>query len=87
MVDLRSFLMANGATGLDNWELIEVWAVSADGATIVGTGGHDGIGEAFIATIPEPATVVLAVVALAAAIAIRSVSRRALARGSLERTS
>jgi uncharacterized membrane protein len=63
MVDLRSFLMANGATGLDNWQLIEVWAVSADGATIVGTGGHDGIAEAFIATIPEPGTFALAVVA------------------------
>jgi uncharacterized membrane protein len=65
MVDLRHLLMGQGVTGLDNWQLLEAWAVSADGNTIVGTGFHDGIGEAWMATVPEPSTLGLALLAIA----------------------
>jgi hypothetical protein len=39
--------------------------ISDDGRIIVGTGIHNGGNEAFVATIPEPTAVVLAVLALA----------------------
>jgi hypothetical protein len=59
MVNLREFLVASGATGLEGWTLTEARGVSWDGLTIVGTGVHDGITEAWIATIPEPPTILL----------------------------
>jgi len=35
------------------------FAVSDDGNTVVGSGFHDGLAEAWIATIPEPGSFVL----------------------------
>jgi probable HAF family extracellular repeat protein len=79
LVNLRDFLITNGATGLDGWTLTEARGVSWDGLTIVGTGAHNGVTEAWVATIPEPATVVLAVVAALGVIGfrIRTCRRRA----------
>lgn len=50
--------------GLDlaNWTLYNATGISADGLTIVGYGANpDGYGEAWIATIPEPASILLLV--------------------------
>jgi probable HAF family extracellular repeat protein len=62
MVNLQDVLLAEGAN-LDGWTLTEARGVSHDGLTIVGSGVHNGIGEAWVATIPEPSTIVLAVIA------------------------
>lgn len=45
--------------GLDltGWHLSEIGGISADGKTIVGTGVHDGVTEAFLAVIPAPGVV------------------------------
>ena len=55
---LRDVLLANGVGGaLDGWRLTEVGGVSADGLTFVGTGiNPQGNTEAFVASIPEPAS-------------------------------
>ena len=66
MVNLWQMLTEAGATNLADWRLSEATGVSADGMTIVGTGLHNGVIEAWIATIPEPPTIILG--ALAAAI-------------------
>jgi hypothetical protein len=44
--------------GLDltDWTLISAQGISDDGRTIVGTGYHNGGVEAWVAHIPEPAT-------------------------------
>jgi hypothetical protein len=63
MVNLKDVLIANGATGLDGWLLTEATGVSYDGQTVVGTGIHNGVTQAFVATVPEPSTVVLAIIA------------------------
>jgi probable HAF family extracellular repeat protein len=68
MVNLRDLLVSHGATNLSGWRLSEARGVSADGLTVVGTGLHDGRIEAFIATIPEPSTIVLALLAAAASL-------------------
>jgi uncharacterized membrane protein len=83
MVDLRDYLISNGVTGLGNWNLTQAWAVSADGATIVGTGTHEGITEAWVATIPEPSTIILAALAAIALLLLFSASQRL--RGSIPR--
>ncbi|MEX2141627.1 MAG: PEP-CTERM sorting domain-containing protein [Pirellulales bacterium] len=59
MINLRDALIAGGATGLEGWWLFEARGVSADGLTVAGWGRHDGRMEAFVATVPEPSTVVL----------------------------
>ncbi|MEX2139860.1 MAG: hypothetical protein WD894_11400 [Pirellulales bacterium] len=66
MVDLRDLLIGLGATGLDDWVLTRANAVSDDGLTIVGDALQGMRGEAFIATIPEPSTIVLAIIAAVA---------------------
>jgi uncharacterized membrane protein len=71
MVNLRDLLIAGGATGLDDWLLTEANGVSYDGQTIVGTGIHNGVTEAWVATIPEPSTIVLAVLPAFVLFAIR----------------
>ncbi|MEX2141330.1 MAG: hypothetical protein WD894_18840 [Pirellulales bacterium] len=63
MVNLRDLLVGLGAAGLDDWVLSSANAISDDGLTIVGEGGRGTGREAFIATIPEPSTIVLAIVA------------------------
>jgi hypothetical protein len=70
MINLRDFLIAGGATGLEGWTLTEARGVSWDGLTVVGTGVHNGVTEAWVATIPEPSTVALALVATLAAIGL-----------------
>jgi probable HAF family extracellular repeat protein len=61
MVSLKDYLLDANATGLAGWTLRNAYAVSADGSTIVGYGTNpDGFDEAFIATIPEPSTLLLA---------------------------
>ena len=52
---VRDVLIANGID-MDDWMLAYGRSISADGTTIVGTGYHDGVTEAWIAHIPEPAT-------------------------------
>ncbi len=54
MVNLRQFLIDNGVTGLETWQLTTAFDVSPDGRTIVGTGHNGEWGEAWMATIPEP---------------------------------
>jgi probable HAF family extracellular repeat protein len=82
MVNLRDLLISNGATNLAGWRLSEARGVSADGLTIVGTGLHDGRIEAFVATIPEPATIILAALAAAAFLAFALRKTRPLQNSS-----
>lgn len=59
MRSLREVLENDCGLDLDDWLLVEATGVSADGLTIVGHGlSSDGEG-AWIATIPEPATLLL----------------------------
>jgi probable HAF family extracellular repeat protein len=61
MVSLKSFLIARGVGNLTGWTLREATGVSADGRTIAGTGiNPSSQTEAWIATVPEPSTYVLA---------------------------
>jgi probable HAF family extracellular repeat protein len=64
MQNLREFFIAGGATGLNGWRLDDARAISADGRTIVGAGTNPaGNQEAWVATIPEPNTLMLAALA------------------------
>jgi probable HAF family extracellular repeat protein len=56
MRSLRDVLLANGATGFDNWQLKQADAISADGRWVVGWGFNaSGDREAFLANIsPSP---------------------------------
>lgn len=53
MVDLSLYLTSLGLD-LTAWTLTSANGVSADGLTIVGVGSHNGINEAWIASIPSP---------------------------------
>jgi uncharacterized membrane protein len=77
MVDLRDLLIGLGVTGLDNWILSSANGISDDGLTIVGQATQGAGPEAFIATIPEPSTIVLATIAaVAMSLAIRRLRLR-----------
>jgi len=65
--------------GLLSWDLVSAYDVTPDGRTIVGSGSMLGHGEAWIATIPEPSTFVLAACGLAGLLAMRWRQRRRLA--------
>jgi len=67
MVNLKDYLVAHGVSNLAGWTLIDAWAVSADGNTIVGRGysPRGQYGEAWIATVPEPGSLILAALAAA----------------------
>jgi probable HAF family extracellular repeat protein len=54
MVDLNDFLPAHGVD-LSGWTLGSVTGMSADRRVLVGTGGHDGITEAWRAELPPGA--------------------------------
>jgi probable HAF family extracellular repeat protein len=55
MQSLASVLASDGAD-LSGWSgLSEAWDISADGTRIVGLGYHNGLPEAFLAVVPEPA--------------------------------
>ncbi|MBX9792231.1 MAG: hypothetical protein K2Y37_25185 [Pirellulales bacterium] len=66
MRNLQQVLVDLGSGGeLTGWNLLNATGVSADGRTIVGYGTNpDGNTEAWIATVPEPSTLVLAAIAL-----------------------
>ena len=60
MRDLKGLLVNDYGLDLAGWTLNEATGISDDGMTIVGTGiNPDGYIEGWIATIPEPATVLL----------------------------
>ncbi len=61
MVPLWDVLLANGIDpAADGWtQLIRAWGVSADGNTIVGFGVRNDYLEAFVAVVPEPASLAL----------------------------
>jgi uncharacterized membrane protein len=64
MLNLRNVLISAGATGLDGWTLSEARGVSWDGFTVVGSGiNPSGAIEAFVATVPEPSTIMLGIIA------------------------
>jgi probable HAF family extracellular repeat protein len=55
MQRLRDVLIANGVTGLDNWELRDASGISADGQWVVGNGINPlGEREAFLVNISAP---------------------------------
>ena len=59
------FLISQGVTGLEDFYLHNAHAVSPDGTVIVGHGSNAaGDTEAWIATIPEPSTLLLAALAI-----------------------
>ena len=65
MRDLRELLVMNGAD-LTGWQNLHVVDISADGQTVVGLGHHaNGSREAWIATVPEPATGTIGAIAAA----------------------
>jgi uncharacterized membrane protein len=64
LVDIKSLLLAHGVSAVAGWQLAVGAAISADGRTIAGTGySPAGLSEAWVATIPEPTTAVLAMCA------------------------
>ncbi|MEX2140514.1 MAG: hypothetical protein WD894_14725 [Pirellulales bacterium] len=65
MVGVQDLLISLGATGLDGWALTQAYGVSHDGRTIVGQGIHNGRSEAWVATIPEPSSIIQLAVAAA----------------------
>jgi probable HAF family extracellular repeat protein len=65
MLNLQDVLVSGGAN-LDGWRLFEARGVSADGLTIAGTGvDPTGAIQAWVATIPEPSTILFGTFALA----------------------
>jgi uncharacterized membrane protein len=55
MRNLKSVLQTEYGLDLTGWTLVEAYGISADGRTIAGHGNHNGVGEAWVVTIPEPA--------------------------------
>jgi uncharacterized membrane protein len=70
MVSVKDMLLLHGATNLDGWELTSTTGVSHDGRTIVGSGIHEGRLQAWVATIPEPSTIVLVMLAAPVALVV-----------------
>jgi probable HAF family extracellular repeat protein len=71
--ELRTLLIQDGVD-LGGWTRLEIFDVSADGKTIVGT-AHDAnlqISQAFVAYVPEPPTVMLLCVGVLGARCLRS---------------
>ena len=70
MRNLRDVLINDFSLDLTGWRLSFATGISGDGQTIVGWGRNpDGFSEAWVATIPEPAT--LSLLALGAAAMLR----------------
>jgi probable HAF family extracellular repeat protein len=74
MVNLQEFLVSSGVSNLNEWTLTEARGISADGLTIVGVGNHNGVTEAWVATIPEvipePSTIAIAGLAVAVSVTL-----------------
>lgn len=72
MLDLRAMLIADGVTGLQGWILNGATGISADGRTIAGTGTDpSGATEAWVVTLPEPSSLVLAAFGVLVLVACR----------------
>jgi probable HAF family extracellular repeat protein len=80
MRSLWDVLLSHGVDpAADGWtDLFEARGISADGNTIVGIGRRNGNAEAFVAVVPEPASIGLTLPLAAAALR----RRRKLARAS-----
>jgi len=65
MVEVQDLLTSLGVANLDGWHLQDATGISADGRTIVGTGILNGLPQAWVATIPEPSTLMLVIIAAA----------------------
>ena len=77
MVELKSYLVGHGVSGLTGWTLLEATDISADGRTIVGYGTNPtGNMEAWVATVPEPSAWVLLAMGLAGLVLLRGRKRR-----------
>jgi len=64
--NLRQWLVNDFGLSLTGWQLVDAFAISSDGNTIVGVGiNPQGEDEAFRAVIPEPATALLIIAAIA----------------------
>jgi uncharacterized membrane protein len=69
---LSEVLIAAGLSQVQDWELANVTGISADGRTLVGNGlNPQRRWEAWIATIPEPSTYLLAALGLLAMLTVR----------------
>jgi probable HAF family extracellular repeat protein len=66
MVRMTDFLSMYGVSTPSGWDRFEIFAISGDGRTLAGSGFNpSGAEEAFVATIPAPATLtILAIPAL-----------------------
>ena len=82
MQNLQHLLVNSHGLDLTGWTLLEATAISADGRTIVGRGISPNGYEAWIAVIPEPASLALAAVFLPLA----AVRRGMRLRGRVFRT-
>jgi uncharacterized membrane protein len=81
MVNLREFLVSHGLD-LAGWTLTSAEGISADGSTIVGTGQNPaGFQEAWVATIPEPSSMVLLSAAAGTMLFYLRRARRRVLRG------
>jgi len=67
---IRKLLTDTYGLDLHDWVLNSAEDVSADGRVIVGLGSHNGVTEGWIAVIPEPSTITLAVTALLGPLAL-----------------
>jgi probable HAF family extracellular repeat protein len=63
MQNLKDLLINNCGLDLTGWRLTDAYGISPNGLTIVGTGiNPDGYQEAYMATIPEPASAFLLII-------------------------
>jgi probable HAF family extracellular repeat protein len=65
MVSVQDLLISLGVTNFDGWLLTSAEGISEDGLTLAGWGFHNGRQEGWVATIPEPHTILLAALAAA----------------------
>jgi probable HAF family extracellular repeat protein len=81
MQSMRDLLIAGGAAGLEDWTLEFALRISADGRTIVGIGRNPtGQEQAWVATVPEPSSLLLAALGtVALAVVARRPARRSAA--------
>ncbi len=80
MVGLHELLINHHVPGLDGWTISEATDISADGRTIVGWGFNPaGQTEAWVATVPEPSSLFLAILGAPAVLLWRRM--RSIRRG------